>query len=390
MKNKIIYIVLSVIIGMTCVATSCTSDMEPESLECGDELRVEVNDVASRSIITTNSNLTKQPFALFGDMYRTGEYYPGLKIIFSGRKVTYKNEKWDYGTPIYWLMGQEHSFVAIHPYLDADLGITDWSYSDSQLSFTYTVPKNENDVTDYDKVKDILYATHRRKYDTEHAGAIKFEFRHLMSQINIEPALNEVLMYPDETNTDENPYNKAEYIQIKKFELFGLKTTASFTFKPSPFETSEQFQTDACLVTYKVDDNSMSHAVMSFVGEKQVTNNNENVNICNNDDTLLVLPQEIDKDAKIVLYYTVNGDHTTDDVIRRVIFPLSGLPIKKWEAGKIYTYKFTIEKAYTSQIKEGSIKWEVRDRNIPNTDDKDKWIADSDTIRQEFDCDDDN
>lgn len=52
---------------------------------------------------------------LFGNVDRTGEYYQGLKTIFNGDEATYKNNKWDYGKPIYWLVSQKHSFVAIHP-----------------------------------------------------------------------------------------------------------------------------------------------------------------------------------------------------------------------------------------------------------------------------------
>lgn len=392
MNNNIIYIALAMIIGISCAATSCASGMEPETVERGDEIQVEVNQPASRSVVTNNSILKQHPFMICGDINRTGEYYPGLKVIFNGRKVEYKGDeqtgKWDYGTPIYWLMGQEHSFVAIHPYLDAVLGITDWSYSDSKLAFTYTVPKNEDGITDYDKMWDILFATHRRNYNMDNAGAIKFVFRHLMSQINIEPALNEELMYPDETNKDMYPDNQPEFIQIKRFELYGLKTSAKFSFTPDPLENNAN-QTDACHVTYEVDDNSKSHAVMSFKGVKQVTNNQTHVNICKDDDTLLVLPQEVDQEeAEIVLYYTINTDHQDDNVVRKITFPLHGLPITKWESGKIYTYRFTVEKAYTGQIKDGSITWEVKDSNITDDDKKNWWIDDDDTISQEFNIDD--
>lgn len=386
MRNTLLYKVLPVVIGLTVAASSCTSDMEPEALESGEELQVEVVEASSRSVVSTTSNLKSQPFMICGDMIRTGEYNPGLKVIFNGRKVSHKNDKWDYGTPIYWLMGQEHSFVAIHPYLDSNLGISEWSYSDSELRFTYTVPQNANKITDYDKVKDILYASHRRKYSMVNAGAIKFEFRHLMSQINIEPALNEILMYPNETDTIQYPFNAPEYIQIKQIEFYGLKTTAKFSFKPAPLTTP--LQKDSCLVSYEVDDTSMTHAVMSFGGAKIVTNDGTNVNICNNDDTLLVLPQTVDKSAKIVLYYTVNGDHTENELIRKITFPLSNLPITKWECGKIYSYRFTIEQAYTGQIKPGSIEWQVKDRSIPGDNNGTDWISSTEIISQDFDMDD--
>lgn len=360
------------IIATACAVASCTSDHEPV-LESGEELRFEVTTAAaSRTYVSTNSNLTKQSFQLFGDMYRTGEHYQGLKLIFNGEKVTYDNNKWNYGnTPIYWLMGQEHSFVALHPYSESIPGLSDLTYSTSKVSFTYTMPKNDDDITEYNKVADMLVATHRRMYTLDSTGAVKFGFRHILSRINIEPALDEVLMYEDEPYNSTHPENKNEYIRFEKFEIYGLKTKASFSFTPAHL-SSGQFQTDDRAMTYELDESSVADAVLTFTNPKSVTNNKRNVNICTDDDAFFVLPQSIGPDAKIILYYTVNDDHTDDKFVRTVTFPFSGLPIDKWEAGKIYTYSFTIEKAYTGQIKPGSLKWKITDI----TDDKasDNWI----------------
>lgn len=362
-------------LGVAC-ATSCMSESESVSVS-GEELEFEVTEAASKASLTTNSNLKKLPFSLFGDVYRTGEFFSGLKVIFNGDKVKYESNKWNYGAPIYWLMGQEHSFVAVHPSSDNILGLSDLTYLDSKINFTYTIPSTD-DIIDYKAVSDILVATHRRKYNFDTAGAVKFGFRHILARINIAPALDDVLMYEDDP---EHPDNKDEYIQIKRFEIYGLKTRASFSFIPESITTG-QYQTDESVVKYEVDNSSAADAVLTFTGPKQVTNNKRNVNICHDSDALLVLPQAIDKDAKIVLYYVVNGDHKDAPLIRTITFPLSEVPIGKWEAGKVYTYKFTIEKAYTGQIKEGSIKWTITDISDPNANDN--WVSDYETIEQEF------
>lgn len=362
------------ILGMAC-STSCMSDPEPV-LESGEELRFEVAEAASRASVTTNSNLKSRPFSLFGDMNRTGEYYPGLKVIFNGDKVKYENNKWDYGAPLYWLMGQEHSFVAIHPYSDNIQGLSDLTYSDSKVSFTYTVPTT-NDIIDYSALTDILVATHRRKYNLDTAGEVKFGFRHILSRINIAPALDEVLMYPDETDKVNHPDNKDEYILFHKIEIYRLKTKASFSFTPAPIQTG---QTDERIATYEMYENSLADIVLTFSVPKKVTNNKKNVNICDNDDAMLVLPQSIDKDAKVVLYYTVNDDHP----MRTITFSFSDLPIDKWESDKVYTYMFTIQKAYTGQIKDGSLKWILTD--ISDSEANDRWINEDGTIRQDFDA----
>lgn len=111
MKNDIVHIILpAMIFGMACGATSCTSDREPDTSELGEELEIEVMETASRSIVSTNDNLTKLPIMLYGDVYRTGEHSQGRNVIFDGEKVTYSDidNKWTYKTPLYWLMSQEH------------------------------------------------------------------------------------------------------------------------------------------------------------------------------------------------------------------------------------------------------------------------------------------
>lgn len=374
MKCAIIYIILPMALLCMMCTTSCKSDsgMAPESEE---QMMFEVNEVASRTSVSLNSNLKNHSFSLFGDMDRTGAYFPGLKLIFNGDKVTFINNKWDYGFPMYWVMGQVHSFVALHPSTDIIKGLSDLEYSDSKLSFTYTIPVTNGKI-EYKEVHDILVATHRRKYTFDTAGAVKFGFRHLLSRINIAPALDEALMYEDEIDKTNHPENMDEYILFHKIEIYRLKTKASFSFLPAAIQTG---LTDDNISTYDLYDNSMADAVLTFREPKKVTNNKHNVNICDDDDAMIVLPQGIDKNAKVVLYYTVNDDNP----MRKITFSFSDLPIDNWEAGKSYTYSFTISKAYTGQIKDGSLRWRITDF-IDNSA-GDRWINEDGTIRQEFD-----
>lgn len=384
MKYDTIHIILpAIMLGMACAAASCTSDPEPEVVEYGEEMVFEVQEAASRSSVTTNSNIKEKPFVLYGDVKRTGEHNPGLNVIFNEEKVSFSDGIWSYKTPLYWLMSQEHSFVAVHPFLNGVLGISALKYENSELSFKFTVP-TKNGITDYDLMEDILFATHRRIYNLDNSENVKLNFMHMLSQINIAPALKEKLMYPDEQDKNKYPDNKDEYIQIKKIELHNLKTSASFSFKPAALGDRENHTNDNSFY-YKVDDTLTPVAIMSFEGVKQVTNDSTNVNICKDDDTLLVLQQDIDEDAEVVLYYTVNSDHTEYDLIRKITLPLKVGGINEWERGKVYTYEFTIEKAYTGQIKPGSIKWKVNDITIPEDQDNTSWISDGGKISQVFD-----
>lgn len=382
MRHNIIHIFLPMLIGLACAA-SCTSERDPQDSRPTEEMTFEVGDL-TRASITTNENLKNKPFMLFGDVNRTGEYDPGLKEIFKGQTVTFQNNKWDYGPARYWFMGQEHSFVALHPASIQEIpgGIT---YSNSRISFTYETPLN-----DYKGTTDILVATHRRRtYTLDNGGTVRFGFKHVLSRINIAPALDEkALMYEDEDELDKHPDNKNEYIQLVKVELYGIKTRASFSFASAPLSTGE-YQTDERIETYEVDEESAKPIVLNFINTPQITNNKVYVNAFDDAHALLMLPQHIGEGAKAVLYYTVNGDNTVDQPIRTVTIPLSDLSIKKWDVGKIYTYKFVIEKVYTGQIKAGSLKWTVEDSNIADPNAKDKWISEDDIIEQKFDLDDD-
>lgn len=370
-------------VWMACAA-SCTSDRHSQDSQAKEEMTFEVGNL-TRAIITTDKNLKNRPFRLFGDVNRTGEYYPGLKPIFRGDIVRYDAnvKKWDYGSPIYWLMGQEHSFVALHPaYIQEIPG--EITYSDSRISFTYETPLDDNN--EYKESTDIIVAAHRRrKYTLDATGPVQFQFKHILSRIDVAPALAETLMYDNETNRDKYPYNKDEYIQIAKVEIHGLKTRAVFSFASVPLQPG-QFQTDGIAETYEVDNNSVKDIILTFNDTKKVTNNNENVPVFDDNNALLVLPQKIGSNVEIVLYYTVNGDHTVGAPIRTATIPLSNL-INELEVGKIYTYRFSIQKAYTGQIKPGSLRWTVEDSNITDPAAKEKWISKGDTIRQRFDKD---
>lgn len=388
MKYNITHIILPMIVAAMACATSCASDPEPDALESGEVMQFEAMEApASRTIITKDANITKKPFMVFGEVNRTGVFYQGIQRIFTGDKVTYNSttKNWTYDTSIYWLMGQEHSFVAVHPAYIQEIP-EKIEYKDSRISFTYETPLDEDCY--YKESTDILIAAHRRIYNLDRAGAVKFRFKHILTRLDIAPALEEALMYPDETDKSKYPDNADEYIQIHRIEIYGLRTKASFSFA-SDHLVPGAVQTDDWSETYDLDLNSVKPIKLEFRDDTiKVTNNNQNVSVFDDDNALLLLPQKIGDGVYVIVYYTVNGDHTVNDLIRKITFPLSG--ISEWEVGKKYTYKFSFQKAYTDQIKPGSLTWEVDDMSIPEDEDKTNWIDGDDVIRQEFDISDDD
>lgn len=380
MKYDIKYIILFIIIGAVC-SVSCTSDPEPTLLdsEKGEEMRFEVGDASRSTTITTTGNLTSLPFRLFADAYKNNEYVkPGFKVLFNNKEVTYKNNRWDYGTKEYWEMGQDHSFVAIHPFEIP--GLNSLKYSESEVSFTYEMPSGDADQ------RDILVATHRRKYTFDDSDAVKFNFQHLLSRINVAPALKEDLMYDadDESKKDfEFDYEliKNEFIQVRKIEFIGFYTKAQVSIKPQALSGNEK-RTDKRDINIVEDTSSDNYTITINIKEEDsphILNNGVNISLIKDKDAVLMIPQTFGDNAQLKLGYTVNTDNTDLESLRYVIVPLKGNTL---ERNKSYTLKFTIEKVYKGQIQDGSIEWIVKD--VFDKGANEKWVSEDDTIEQGF------
>lgn len=362
------------IIGMACCSTSCMADHDSDAPDTDkkEEIRFEVEN-STRASVTYDSNINNS-FMVFGEMYTPD----GHVTMFDKDEVKHdENGNWDYFTPQYWLMGEEHSFAAIHPYKVDGMSDINYSAEDSKVSFTYTLPKNNDGTLDYKDATDIIIATHRRKYNFDTQGPVKLKFKHILTRINIMPALKEVLMYEDEQDKKNRPYNKGEFIVFDKIDIHAkLKTKADFIFQPAGLP-EDLFQTDVFDMTCKLDDSSVvEDAVLTFKDSPKVTNNGAHVNICDDDNALILLPQSVEK-ATLTLFYRVNDDTPT---IRKIIIELTN---PSWEGGKSYTYKFIIDKAYTGQISEGSLEIEADDFRLPDNNDN-EWIDGGETISYDF------
>ena len=367
------------LIGLAC-ASSCTSEPDVPDYAAKEKMTFDVG-LETRASVITSSNRTQQSFKIFGDLntskvYINGEYFEGLRKIFDGAKVEYKSSAWNYGTAQYWLLGQEYSFVAIMPY--AIPGASDMTYSDSKVSFAYTLPSN------LDNAVDLLAAADRRKYVLNSSGTstskVTFTFNHLLSQINIWAALDEDLMYEDddEYRKSDSDY-KDEFIEFHRVDIYGPKTSATFTIAPGT--TLKDNQTSESIRTQSLINNDAGSKLIKTISAKKITNNKKFVSFFSDTDALLMLPQTFDDDseAKMVLTYTVNGNTERE---RQITLPLKDIT---WEAGKLYTYKFTVSKAYTGQIKKGSLEIDINDITVEDADDR--WIDDTtDELKFEFDA----
>ena len=314
--NNFKYLSLSIL--AVCSIASCTSDtLDPETVSSGSEVVFNISSI-TRSTLTTNDNITGKSFAVFADKKHNRESYSITpSIVMGGTEVSYSGSSWTYADTQYWLNDHTYSFVALHPY--SDNGISDKAYSNSALSFTYTLP------SDYKNTTDILTATHRRKYNEieKNHHPVSFRFSHILSLINIAVTLDDNLMGQDES------------FQFRKLELSGIKTTATFRITPASLQNNPETDDRVVEVSNQQGEDNLT---IEFAEPKIVKNHGESVSFFDDNDALIMLPQvsPADSQAKIILTYTKNDETQT----RQISSPLK----IEWEFGKGYTYKFALDR----------------------------------------------
>lgn len=317
MNTKLTYLLFLSFVG--CLAASCTSDApEHEDVSKGSEMSFEVSGL-SRAVTTSFNE-----FALYGDLKNLADENNYSPIaIFENTEVRYDGTAWTYDKTQYWIPGCDHSFVAVNP-LSVLNAANNPSYSNSQLSFTYTIPTTSG-ALNKDDVADIITATHRRLFQkTDIDNTVTLKFSHIMAKINIAPALNDNVMSPD------------GFIGIHKLELSGFNTKASFSILPASRQSNDRTDDRIVEISRQEGEGSLT---IDFTEPFKVLNNRDNVSIFDDKDAIIMIPQTFaaDSEAKIILSYTVNDNPE----MKHITLPLM---TQKWESGKSYAYRFTLDR----------------------------------------------
>lgn len=318
MYPKLTYILILIAL----LASSCNSDTSDDtSLTKGAELSFDVSDF-SRGSVTTSIN----QFLVYGDTKPISSGASNPVVLFNKTKVEFKNNNWIYDGTQFWIPNYEHSFVALSP-VEIFEGSATPRYINSQLSFEYSIPAPGGLLSSTGNVADILLATHRRFYKdmgfvSNLDNKITFKFSHLLSLINFAPAFSNNLLSSD------------AYIEVYKLELSGIKTKAQFNIVPA--QRLSNNETDD--MTVDITPKEGGNIAIEFSSPIRIGNNAKNVNLFADNDAMIMLPQAFsaDSNAIITLSYTLNGDST----LRQAALSMNNL---KWDSGKSYLYKFTIE-----------------------------------------------
>lgn len=319
MNNKLTYTAL--LIFAFCLISSCSSD-SPEQNESGKgaEVKFDVSD------LTRANNATAfNKFVVYGDMKYPVESGTVPTVLFNKTEVEYVNGGWRYDGVQYWFHSHEHSFVAVTP-LSIVAEANSPRYSNSHLSFNYAIPTAAGNVlASRGDVTDIIAAAHRRLYsDRDTNGTTTFRFMHIMSLINIAPAL------------DDNLMSENDYITIHQMALSGFSTSASFNVVPA--ERLSGSQTDDIVIDVSSHSGKASLTV-DFDPGKRIKNNKTHVSLFEGGDAIIMIPQAFNaaSDATLKFTYTASDDPT----IKELSIPLGG---QRWDFGKSYVYRFTINR----------------------------------------------
>lgn len=176
-------------IAVLGLAMASCSNEELENSVFADQNVIGFNVVtngAQRATPTTPTNLTSTDFNVFA-FTTTGDYYLGNSAT-KGVNIAHAGGKWGYTTPSdqrYW-PNTPLNFYAVNPATsDAhSKGIYNWNFDANTQQIYYTCNPNEfNTGTSTYKNVDVMYAIAKNQEQSTNNGTVKFQFKHILSQV---------------------------------------------------------------------------------------------------------------------------------------------------------------------------------------------------------------
>lgn len=277
MKRKLHIILTTLAVGV--LLSSCVWG-GPEDGE--ENLAISFSESITRALKTSFE--VGDSFAVWGAMVDGAESVE----IFDGTEVTQVSAgNWTYSPERYWFDGWSYDFVALYPALSG---------------VTYDIPGKSVAIADFPTTQgtDLLIAKRTGiNYDPVNP-TVALQFSHMMSQISIQGA-----------NADDGLE-----IEITNIRFVG-KAQASY-------DGTKWTQNGSAATLAQ---SSTSTELLQGTYKTLLEN-------------ILVVPNAIDSDMRIILTYTVNGAMKPNRTI-----PLSAASLTSLEPGKKYIYKFTLDPA---------------------------------------------
>ena len=277
MKRKLHIILTTLAVGV--LLSSCVWG-GPEDGE--ENLAISFSENITRALKTSFE--VGDSFAVWGAMVDGAESVE----IFDGTEVTQVSAgNWTYSPERYWFDGWSYDFIALHPALSG---------------VTYDIPAKTIAISNFPTTQgtDLLMAKRTGiTYDPVNP-TVALQFNHMMSQISIQGA-----------NADDGLE-----IEVTNIRFVG-KAQASY-------DGTEWTQNGSAATLAQ---SSTSTELLQGTYKTLLEN-------------ILVVPNAIDSDMRIIITYTVDGAMKPNRTI-----PLSAASLTSLEPGKKYIYKFTLDPA---------------------------------------------
>lgn len=288
------------------------------------------------------------------------EEFEGL----NGSEVTYNNslDGWATATDYFWPAGKSVSFAAVSPAdLEQGSGWNGTSYGKDGLTIeNFTVPADPNNHFDLMFSKRALNQTASgMNHGASYYSGVPIQFQHALSSIHFS--------LRNDTSSE---------VVLKKISLYGVHDTGTFNenIDESKGLGYERGGNGNVNPKWTIADEATlldeDHAYVAFNGmnsgegvtfpfnAQYITNLIGNSETMGENHVLLVMPQVLTNDAKLIVDYTVNGNAAQKIVSLNAAPTLikgtedySGEFINEWVMGTRYTYRLYYSAESASQDK---------------------------------------
>ena len=322
MKRKFIITELAALCLALAALTGCNK--KETSPVTGPVISFNAEDAFTKAVVTGVTDIQNDPAGIRVWDWHTSLAYPDGTHTFdaAGTQVTYSDGAWSYSPARYWLNGI-YSFAAVYPWTVS--GATYEAVSGGAP--VLTVP-----AFDVTTQNDLLVAINNGPDGSginglTHPDYVTLDFKHVLTRINFRITQSE----KDEIN---------DYY-VTKVELTGVKNKRTYSATPNLDEAGNV----TSLTEVWNPSNQGNEETISFAKDfDSIHLKGENGGIIEltawGEDGLLLIPQEIDGQMKIRVYYRYdlsgdadgNGTATYSDII------IPDYPDYPWQSGKRITY----------------------------------------------------
>ncbi len=327
MKKSAKYIFILLLLAVTACRKDDPAETWPSISFRADASAAE-NVAATKATKTVNTNLTDNPFGVYGYYSDTKGGAAGTNVFdnSSALEVTYNSStsNWEYTRTgdkpkYYWKRNQYYRFRAYHPYTaSVETGGSDAD----KILINYRIIQDQYDLL-------VAFSTRHPATDSEGTGRVPMNFKHALSALRFRVAFDKSV---DEGTTDtltEFHINGVQAAGVLNYTHKGDYLTPVIKWTSNAFDSSTEFYKSTEQRNFGVYNPGAASSVepVDIYGSSDA------------DNIVFAIPQtcsDPNYGDTTIHFKTVGGGDVDNSAV---------LPTLNWEAGKIYTYTLLIRKS---------------------------------------------